>query len=192
MLPDAQRFAVLWDVNTCPYQRNAIIAAAKTLSVDLRILEFRELAGLESLLTQGLKDRPHAMVQLGSPLFSQFGSRIAEFLAPHRLPGISQHREFSTNGDIKPPADDVVAHRLPGNTGPVCSHKAVRCRKPGSDAGGQGKPPAIFRLAHWCVLGQGTMCIGRAQDAHRFKRALGPLNLSGTDGDQHQAHLRHD
>lgn len=100
VLPEAQRFAVLWDVNTGPYQRDAITAAAKTMSVELRILEFRELAGLESLLTLGLKDRPHAMVQLGSPLFSQFGSRIAEFLAPHRLPGISQYREFSTNGGL--------------------------------------------------------------------------------------------
>ena len=100
VLPEAQRFAVLWDVNTGPYQRNAIIAAAKTMSVEARILEFRELAGLESLLAQGLKHRPHAMVQLGSPLFSQFGSRIAELLAPHRLPGISQHREFSTSGGL--------------------------------------------------------------------------------------------
>ncbi len=100
VLPAAQRFAVLWDVNTGPYQVNAITAAAKAMSVDVRILEFRELAGLENVLTLGLKDRPHAMVQLGSPVFSQLSSRIAEFLAPHRLPGISQHREFSTNGGL--------------------------------------------------------------------------------------------
>ena len=100
VLPSAQRFAVLWDVNTGPSQRNAIVAAAKAKSLEVRILEFRELAGLESLLNLGLQDRPHAVVQLGSPLFSQFGSRIAEFLAPHRLPGISQHREFSTNGGL--------------------------------------------------------------------------------------------
>jgi putative ABC transport system substrate-binding protein len=100
VLPAAQRFAVLWDVNTGPSQRNAIVAAAKAKSLEVRILEFRELAGLEGVLNLGLKDRPHAMVQLGSPLFSQFGARIAEFLAPHRLPGISQHREFSTNGGL--------------------------------------------------------------------------------------------
>ena len=100
VLPAAQRFAVLWDVNTGPSQRNAIVAAAKAKSLEVRILEFRELTGLESVLNLGLKDRPHAMVQLGSPLFSQFGSRIAEFLAPHRLPGISQHREFSTSGGL--------------------------------------------------------------------------------------------
>ena len=100
VLPSAQRFAVLWDVNTGPYQRNAIVAAAKALSVDVRILEFRALAELESVLTLGLKDRPQAIVQLGSPLFSQFGSRIAEFLAPHRLPGISPHREFPVNGGL--------------------------------------------------------------------------------------------
>ncbi|MFN0159580.1 MAG: ABC transporter substrate-binding protein [Burkholderiales bacterium] len=100
VLPAAQRLAVLWDVNTGPYQRNAIVAAAKAKSVDVRILEFRDLAGLESVLSLGLKDRPQGMVQLGSPLFSQFGGRIAEILAPHRLPGISPHREFSTNGGL--------------------------------------------------------------------------------------------
>ena len=100
VLPAAKRFAVLWDVNTGPYQRNAVAAAAKAISVDLRLLEFRDLAGLENVLTLGLKDRPQAIVQLGSPLFSQFSSRIAEFLAPHRLPGISPHREFSTSGGL--------------------------------------------------------------------------------------------
>jgi putative tryptophan/tyrosine transport system substrate-binding protein len=100
VVPAANRIAVLWDVNTGPYQKDAILAVAQAMSVELRMLEFRELAGLESVLTLGLKDRPQAMVQLGSPLFSQFGSRIAEFLAPHRLPGISQHREFSTNGGL--------------------------------------------------------------------------------------------
>ena len=100
VLPAAQRFAVLWDANTGPYQRNAIAAVANAMSVDLRVLEFRDLAGLESVLTLGMQDRPHAIVQLGSPLFSQFGSRIAEFLAPHRLPGISPHREFPSNGGL--------------------------------------------------------------------------------------------
>lgn len=100
VLPAAHRFAVLWDVNTGPYQRNAIVAAAKAMSVDVRILEFRALAELESVLTLGLKDRPQALVQLGSPLFSQFGGRIAEFLAPHRLPGISPHREYPAHGGL--------------------------------------------------------------------------------------------
>ena len=100
VLPTAQRFAVLWDANTGPYQRDAITVVAKAMAVDLRVLEFRDLVGLESVLTLGLQDRPHAIVQLGSPLFSQFGSRIAEFLAPHRFPGISPHREFPTHGGL--------------------------------------------------------------------------------------------
>jgi putative ABC transport system substrate-binding protein len=98
--PAAQRVAVLWDANTGPYQRNAITAAAKTMSVELRILEFRDLAGLESVLTLGLKDRPQAFVQLSSPLISQFGNRIAEFMATHHLPGISPFREFPTGGGL--------------------------------------------------------------------------------------------
>ncbi|MFN0164739.1 MAG: ABC transporter substrate-binding protein [Burkholderiales bacterium] len=99
-VPGVQRVVVLWDVNTGPYQKNAMVTAAKALSVEARILEFRDLAGLETVLASGLKDRPHAIVQLGSPMFSQFGSRIAGFLEPHRLPGISPHREFTTNGGL--------------------------------------------------------------------------------------------
>lgn len=100
VLPSAQRVAVLWDANSGPYQRNAITTAAKAMSVDLRILEFRDLAGLDSVLTLGLKDRPQALVQLSSPLISQFGNRIAEFLATHHLPGISPFREFPTSGGL--------------------------------------------------------------------------------------------
>jgi putative ABC transport system substrate-binding protein len=100
VLPVAQRFAVLWDANTGPYQRDAIAAAAKKMAVDLRLLEFRDLAGLDSVLKLGLIDRPQTLVQLSSPLISQFGNRIAEFLATHHLPGISPFREFPTSGGL--------------------------------------------------------------------------------------------
>ena len=100
VLPAAQRVAVLWDATTGPYQRDAITAAAKGMSIDLRILELRESAGLEGILGSGLKDRPQALVQLSSPLISQLGKPIADFLATHRLPGISPFREFSTSGGL--------------------------------------------------------------------------------------------
>lgn len=100
VLPGAKRVAVLWDANTGPYQRDAIMAAAKAMAVEVRLLEFRDLAGLESVLAAGLKERPQTLVQLSSPLISQFGNRIAEFLATHHLPGISPFREFPTSGGL--------------------------------------------------------------------------------------------
>lgn len=100
VVPAMQRVAVLWDVNSGPYQRDAIIAAGHAQSINLRILEFRDSAGLETVINLGMKDRPQAIVQLSSPLISQLGKPIADVLALHRLPGISPFREFATGGGL--------------------------------------------------------------------------------------------
>lgn len=100
VVPGARQVAVVWDVNTGPYQLRAITAAAKAMSVDLQILEFRDSAGIENALGSGLKRRPQALIQLGSPLIFQAGKHIAEFSAANRLPGISQFRSFPESGGL--------------------------------------------------------------------------------------------
>ena len=100
IVPGARRIAVLWDANTGPYQLAAITAAAKTMGVSLQVLEFRNAAGMQDALNAGLKDRPEALVQLGSPLINAAGKTIADFLATHRLPAISPFRIFADNGGL--------------------------------------------------------------------------------------------
>ena len=100
IVPGARRIAVLRDASTGPYQIAAITAAAKTLDVSLQVLEFRDAAGILVALDAGLKDRPEALVQLGSPLINQSGKAIADFLATHRLPSISPFRTFADNGGL--------------------------------------------------------------------------------------------
>ena len=100
IVPGARRIAVLRDASTGPYQIAAITAAAKTMGVSLQVLEFRDAAGIQSALNAGLKERPEALVQLGSPLINQSGKAIAEFLATHRLPAISPFRTFTDNGGL--------------------------------------------------------------------------------------------
>ena len=100
IVPGARRIAVLRDASTGPYQIAAITAAAKTMGVSLQVLEFRDAAGIQSALNAGLKERPEALVQLGSPLINQSGKAIAEFLATHRLPAISPFRTFADNGGL--------------------------------------------------------------------------------------------
>ncbi len=100
IVPGARRIAVLRDASTGPYQIAAITAAAKTMGVSLQILEFRDAAGIQSALNAGLKEKPEALVQLGSPLINQSGKAIAEFLATHRLPAISPFRTFADNGGL--------------------------------------------------------------------------------------------
>jgi putative ABC transport system substrate-binding protein len=100
VVPEARRIAVLWDATTGEYQLRAISAVAKTASVDLQVLEFRNAASMENALGAGLKERPQALIQLGSPLISQLGKRIAEIVAAHDVPAISQFRSFSEGGGL--------------------------------------------------------------------------------------------
>jgi putative tryptophan/tyrosine transport system substrate-binding protein len=100
IVPGARRIAVLRDASTGPYQIAAITAAAKTLDVGLQVLEFRDAAGILGALNAGLKDRPEALVQLGSPLINQSGKAIADFVTTHRLPSISPFRSFTENGGL--------------------------------------------------------------------------------------------
>ena len=100
IVPAARRIAVLRDANTGPYQIAAITAAAKTMAVSLQVLEFRDAAGIPAALNAGLKDKPEALVQLGSPLLNAASKTIAVFLATHRLPGISPYRAFADSGGL--------------------------------------------------------------------------------------------
>jgi putative ABC transport system substrate-binding protein len=100
IVPGARRIAVLRDTNTGPYQIDAVSAAAKTLGVSLQVIEFARAAEIQDVLHAGLKARPEALVQLGSPLINAAGKSIAEALATHRLPGISPFRSFADNGGL--------------------------------------------------------------------------------------------
>ena len=100
VVPGARRIAVLWDRTTGEYQLRAITAAAKAVSVELQILEFRDSAGMESVLNARLKEQPQALILLGSPLINQFGNRLADFSVTHRLPGISPFRSFPESGGM--------------------------------------------------------------------------------------------
>ena len=78
----------------------ALTAAAKAISVDLQVLEFRDATAMENALIAGLKERPQALIQLGSPLINQLANRIVDIVAPHRLPAISMFRQFPDNGGL--------------------------------------------------------------------------------------------
>jgi putative tryptophan/tyrosine transport system substrate-binding protein len=100
IVPGARRIAVLRDASSGPYQIAAITAAAKTLDVGLQVLEFRDAAGILGALNAGLKHRPEALVQLGSPLINHSSKAIADFVTTHRLPSISPFRSFSEYGGL--------------------------------------------------------------------------------------------
>jgi len=98
--PDTKRLAILWHAPTGPYQLRPIVAAAKSVSIETQVLEFRDGSELAAALNSSLKGRPQALIQLGSPLINNSGKQIADFSAANRLPSISAFRSFPDNGGL--------------------------------------------------------------------------------------------
>jgi len=100
IVPAAKKIAVLWDSTTGSYQLDAIKTAATAASIDVIVMDFRDHAGLDAALEAGLKHGPQAVIQLGSPLTRQAGTRTAQILSAHHIPGISQFRTFPDGGGL--------------------------------------------------------------------------------------------
>jgi ABC-type uncharacterized transport system substrate-binding protein len=109
ILPALKKIAVLWDSTTGAYQLAAIKTAATTASIDVVVMEFRDNAGLDAALEAGLKQAPQAVIQLGSPLIRQAGSRTAQILSAHHIPGISQFRTFPDGGGLMSYGPDLIS-----------------------------------------------------------------------------------
>ena len=108
IVPAIKKIAVLWDSTTGTSQLDAIKVAATTASIDVVVMEFRDNAGLDTALEAGLKQGPQAVIQLGSPLIRQAGTRTAEILSAHHIPGISQFRTFPDGGGLMSYGPDLI------------------------------------------------------------------------------------
>jgi putative ABC transport system substrate-binding protein len=108
IVPAVKKIGVLWDSTTGTYQLDAIRAAATTASIDLVVMEFRDSAGLDTALESGLKQAPQAVIQLGSPLIRQAGTRTADILSARRIPSISQFRTFPDGGGLMSYGPDLI------------------------------------------------------------------------------------
>jgi putative tryptophan/tyrosine transport system substrate-binding protein len=117
IVPAVKKIAVLWDATTGTYQLDAIKAAATAASIDVLVMEFRDNAGLDTALEAGLKQGPQAVIQLGSPLIRQAGTRTAEILSAHNIPGVSQFRTFPDGGGLISYGPDLI--NLYRRVGPI-------------------------------------------------------------------------
>lgn len=108
VVPNVTKVGVLWDVTTGTFQLDAVRVAAKTRSLNLMVMQFRNVSELEPALIGGLADNPGAIVQLGSPLIRQGAPRIAEILSSHRIPAISQFRTYPDGGGLMSYGPDLA------------------------------------------------------------------------------------
>ena len=100
VVPATRQVAVLWDATTSPLQLRAVRRAAQSATVELRVIEVRRPTEYTDVLKATMKDRPHALVQLSSPLIRQASPLVAEFTLKNRLPAISMFRLFAEAGGL--------------------------------------------------------------------------------------------
>jgi putative tryptophan/tyrosine transport system substrate-binding protein len=100
-VPRIREVALLWDATTGSAQLTAARATARSLGMDVQVLEIRSAGDLDEVLRAGFSARGlRALVQLGSPTISVRAPRIAEFTTKNRLPGISPFPEFARAGGL--------------------------------------------------------------------------------------------
>ena len=78
----------------------AIKAAAQSLAMEAQVLEFRNPAELEVVLTTAIRGRARALIQLSTPLAPSISKKVAEFGATNRLPVISLLRRSTEEGGL--------------------------------------------------------------------------------------------
>lgn len=98
--PSATRVAVLWDPATGTAQLKAMEAAARSLAVQLLIVEVSGPDDLDNAFRTASKEGAGALNVLASPLLASYSQKIVAFAAESRLPAIYQWSEHAEAGGL--------------------------------------------------------------------------------------------
>ena len=104
-LPNASRVAALWHPGayaerTTRDMLQATDAAARTLAVELQLLDVRGADEFDRAFSAMTRERADALLVLPSTLFFNARKRIIDLATEHRLPSMSPTREFATVGGL--------------------------------------------------------------------------------------------
>jgi putative ABC transport system substrate-binding protein len=104
-LPNASRVAALWHSGaygerTMREMLQAIDAAARTLAVELQLVEVRGVDEFDRAFSAMTGNRADALIVLPSPLLFNERKHIVDVAMKHRLPSISMAREFAELGGL--------------------------------------------------------------------------------------------
>jgi putative ABC transport system substrate-binding protein len=117
LLPTAKLAGVLLNTanpNTEAVKRGAD-GAARSLGLQVRFFDARFERDLASAFSAAAQVRADGLVIGPDPLFSNYGARLAELTARHRLPTIYQFREFAAAGGLMSYSGSIVeAYRQVG------------------------------------------------------------------------------
>lgn len=102
IVPKASRVAVLWSRSTPSYARllRETEAAARTLGVQLQVVEVRGTAEFDGAFSTVIKDRAEALLVLPDPMFRDGLRRILDLAAKRQLPALYWSRDLVDAGGL--------------------------------------------------------------------------------------------
>ena len=99
-VPQASRVAVLWNASEpgkAPELHDTQVAA-QALGITLHAVEVQGPDDFESAFTAIARARPDALITFSDPLTLNHQRRIVDFATRHRLPLVSEIKEFAEAG----------------------------------------------------------------------------------------------
>jgi putative tryptophan/tyrosine transport system substrate-binding protein len=94
------KVAVLWDPIAGPTQRTAVEQVARSLNINLEVLEVRSQSDFYEAFVTAKQRSAEAMILLSSPLISPNVQKLAELAMTHRLPAITLFPDFARAGGL--------------------------------------------------------------------------------------------
>ena len=99
-MPRATRIALLSRPEMAPTIQPTTEAAARLLGLSARVFLIRDVAELDAAINSAKAERADGVHVLPSPFFHRYRARIAELANRHRLPTISESREYVQDGGL--------------------------------------------------------------------------------------------
>jgi ABC-type uncharacterized transport system substrate-binding protein len=127
--PKLARAAILWDPDTGPVQLDSVRKAARTLNVQLEVVEVHRASDFDAAFLMANQRGVGAMAMLSSPLIAPNVQVLAELALRHRLPAITLFPDFARAGGLLAYGPDLPSvYRLAG----VLAAKVARGVDPAS------------------------------------------------------------
>ena len=112
IVPTLSRVAILWQpgslsVEAFKQMLQETQATARSLGVQLQVVEAKEVADFDAAFSAMVKERAEAVIVLVNPMFNVQRRHIIERAANHRLPAIYEWKEFVGSGGLISHGADV-------------------------------------------------------------------------------------
>ena len=118
LLPTASVMTVLVnsaDLNLAGPQTSGVLSAARTLGLELEVLNASAESDLDTVFAKLTQSRARGLVITGGPFFNSRPAQLGALCAKHAIPAIFEFREFAAAGGLLSYGTDVPdSYRLAG------------------------------------------------------------------------------